>query len=211
MPPARSRPRPPAAGSRLALLLVLGMPAWAGCCLFVRPPAARELLEVGFRSPEQAFRSFQVGWRADEPDLELRCLARAFRERERISRLTYREFRARLMADEPFLRLGIADAAAAGPAEVRGDRARLVVESHGRRLSVEFVREDGVETWAGTECVHFESTAFDAHTQTEALPAGGTRLWAHVELPEGVDAGRVTELRLAREWKIDGFELLDPR
>lgn len=177
----------------------------------MRPPEARELLDVGFRTPEQAFRSFQVGWRADEPDLEHRCLARAFRTREGVSRLTYREFRARIVAEEPLLRLGIADARAVGPAEVRGDRARLVLESHGRRLAIEFVREDGVEVWAGAQCVHFGDANLEEHTQVEDLAAGGRRLWAHVELPEGVDAGGLTELRLAREWKIDGFGLIETR
>lgn len=207
--PLRVRPVP--LGSTAAtLLFFLSTLGLQGCCLFVAPPKAADYLDVGFRTPEQTFRTFQVGWRGDLPDLEHRCFSRDFRGRNQVSRLNYREFRARLQSEQPFLRLGVADARPQGAAEVRGDRARLVLETHGRTLEVLFVLDDFVEVWAGETRVLDDYLPFDEHTQTTPIDAGGRRLWGHVDLPESTAAQRVTEFRLGREWKIDDLRMVEP-
>lgn len=185
----------------------------SSCCLLVRAPDARELLSVGFRSPEQTFRSFQIGWRAQEPDLERRCFSRSFRERHRVSRVNYREFRAQLVAEQPFLRLGIADARIEGPAEVRGDRAVLRATSHGRTLELHLVLDDSVEIWSGDELLHEDALAFREHTQRAPDESGRELLWAHVplppDLPDPEGARTITELRFSREWKIDDLQMIE--
>lgn len=175
----------------------------------MRPPDAKELLDVGYRTPEQTFATFQVGWRAEEPDLERLCFSRDFRERHQVSRFNYRVFRERLVSDQPFLRLGIADAKIAGPAEIRGARARLVAKSHGRTIELELVRDDVIEVWSADRRVVDRYDSFDDHTQTRASDAGVELLWAHVELPENTDASSISEIHLAREWKIDDLRLID--
>jgi hypothetical protein len=179
----------------------------------VRPPAVHEVLATGFRTPEQTFHTFQIGWRGDEPDLERRCFSRDFCERNHVSRLTYREFRDRLIADEPFLRLGIADAELDGPAEIQGDRARLRAKSHGRHFTVRLVRDDVAEVYRDGERVLGESLSFEAHTLFQTRPEGGELLWGYVELPADLpkeaDGRTISELRLAREWKIDDLQLTD--
>lgn len=184
-----------------AVTLVLG--TTTSCCLFVRPPDARELLATGFRTPEQTLRTFQVGWRADEPDLELRCFSSGFRARNQLSKLTYREFRDRLVAAQPFLRLGIADAELDGPPERRGDRMFARATTHGRTLEFELVRDEFVEAWAGGERVADSYAPFADHHTIETLPEGGRRFWGYAALPPGADAEQLTELRVGREWKID--------
>ncbi len=197
----------------LLLLLAAGSPILGSCCLLVRPPDARELLATGFRSPEQTFRTFQIGWRANEPDLERRCFSEDFRERNRVSRLNYREFRERLVAEQPLLRLGIADAKLDGPAEVRGDRALLRATSHGRHLVLQLVLDDFAEVFAGEERVLDDGLDFGQHTKREKLPDGRERLWGYVDLPTDLpkdsSARTISELRLGREWKIDDLQLTD--
>jgi len=184
-----------------AAALILGTAP--SCCLFVRPPDARELLATGFRTPEQTLHTFQVGWRADEPDLELRCFSSGFRARQQLSKLTYREFRDRLLAAQPFLRLGIADARLDGPPERRGDRAFARATTHGHTLEFELVLDDFVEAWAGGERVTDTYAPFADHHTLETLPDGARRFWVYAALPPGADAAQVSELRVGREWKID--------
>jgi hypothetical protein len=191
------------------LVLVAAALPFGACCLLVRPPEAEELLAAGFRTPEQTFRTFQLGWRGDLPDLEHRCLSRGWRERDRISRLNYREFRAALVDQEPFLRLGIADAEPTGAPEIHGDRALLRAESHGRTIEVRLVLDDFVEVWSGGERLVDEYAPFEDHTQVQAVEGGVERLWGHVQLPAGAAERRPTELRLGREWKIDGLEIVE--
>lgn len=207
----RSRARIPGVSSALALLALA--PLLGSCCLLVRPPDARELLSTGFRSPEQTFRTFQIGWRANEPDLERRCFSQGFRERNRVSRLNYREFRERLVAEQPLLRLGIADAQVDGPAEVREGQAVLRATSHGRHLVLHLVLDDFAEVFAGEERVLDESIEFSQHIHHRTEADGTERLWGYVDLPPDLpkDSGArtISELRLGREWKIDDLQLID--
>jgi len=65
---------------------------FSACC--VRPPLTEEWLDVGFREPDQAVKTFQTAVRADSSELEYRCFSAGFRERNHISRLTWEEARA---------------------------------------------------------------------------------------------------------------------
>jgi hypothetical protein len=174
------------------------------CC--VSPPSTKDLLSVGFRTPEQAFATFQTAVRADDPGLEFRCFSADFRGRTEppLSQLNYREFREVLRREHPFLRKGLVDARIES-LERRGGRARLVATSHGEQLEIQLVLDDYAEVWAGGDPVVDESIDFEERTGTQA--AGDGRRWIHGSspLPEGFDAALVTELRFGREWKIDGI------
>jgi hypothetical protein len=159
---------------------------------------------VGFRSPEQAFHSFQVAVRMNDPDLELRCFSGGFRSRNRVSQLTWREAREELYERMPWLRYGIATAEVQAR-EVRGAEAWLRVEAGGRELRVGLVREDFAEAWSGSERILDEEVDWQAAT---GVQQGGERTWVfgRAALPAGADAARLTELRLGREWKIDDVQ-----
>ena len=182
--------------------LLLGLAA-AGCR--VAPPGIQELLAVGFRTPEQAFGTFQTAVRADDPGLERRCLSSDFLARNHLSEQVFRTFWERLEKDEPFLRKGIADARVEGPAELRPGRARIRAESHGRKLVVELVREDFCEAWAGGDRIADEAAPFRERTGVQEGSDGTRWIYARMPLPAGVEPERATELRFGREWKIDRF------
>lgn len=179
-----------------------------GC--WVAPPRPDEWMRVGFRGPEQAFASFQVAVRADEPELEYRCFSDGFRQRNHISKMAWREARIELRRQYPWLKKGIADARIE-TLDPRGDRAHAVLETHGERIEIEFVREDFAELWAGTERIADEYVPFDSATNTQVGSDGKTWFQGSVALPlRGADAAPVTEIHLAREWKIDSFRSIPP-
>jgi hypothetical protein len=181
--------------------------AVAACC--VSPPDTRELLAVGFRSPEQSFSSFQTAVRADDPGLLRRCLSADFVARNHLSEQVFRTFWEELCRKERYLRKGIADAQAKGTAEIRGDRALIRAETHGRKLEVELVREDFCEAWAGGEKVVDEAVPFRERTGVRPASDGTPWMFGQLALPPGAPADRVTELRFGREWKIDAFRIQD--
>lgn len=168
----------------------------------VCPPDARAVLDVGFRTPEQAFRTFQTATRLDDPDLELRCFSLGFRARNHLSQLTWREARAELYERKPWMRAGIAGADVVG-VEVRGDRAQVAIDTAGGDYVVWLVREDFAEAWAGAERVLDEGIDWRASTGIQDGASGGRWMWGRVAAPPGVDADAVTDLRFGREWKID--------
>lgn len=191
-----------------ALGLGLCLPA---CC--VAPPSDGAWLAVGWRSPTQAFETFQTAIRADSPELEYRCFSNGFRERNNISKIVWREGRERLRAENPWLRKGIADARFVVAPLVQGALASAVVASHGHQIEIHFVREDFAELYEGETLVGDELVDFEQLTHTQ--PGSDDRVWfqASVALPSGDSTGSaVTEMRIGREWKIDSFtELESPR
>jgi len=198
---------PPRRGSSFGLA-VLGLSmAVSACC--VAPPRAGELLAIGFRTPEQAFRTFQTAVRADDPGALRRCLSAGFIAEHRLSEQVFREFWAQLEKEEPFLRRGIADAKIEEPVEVRRDLARLHAVSHGRRIDVALVREDFCEAWEGGDRRIDEAVAFHDRSGVQTTPEGARWMFGRMPVPDGVATDRITELRVGREWKIDGFEILD--
>ena len=179
----------------------------AGC---VAAPTSKDWLEVGYRTPLQALHTFQTAVRAEEPDLELRCFSASFRSRNHVSRLTWREFWDELEHREPWLRKGISDAEVVGAIEQHGDRARIQLASHGIRLKADLVLEDSGQVWAADRLLVDEDLRFadPEHTGLQTGPSGDRWIYGRLALPAQPELAAVTELRLAREWKIDGIENL---
>ncbi len=177
-----------------------------GSC--VCPPTPEDVLQIGFRTPEQAFRTFQTATRLDDPDLELRCFSKGFRERNQISQLTWREAREELYRRQPWLRVGIVGADVV-EREVREPRARLRIDTAAGDYQVLLVREDFTEGWAGGERVFDEELSHETHlpwdeaTGIRAGSNGRSWFYGQAKLPDGVDGDALTEVRFGREWKID--------
>jgi hypothetical protein len=190
------------------LALLAGSLALVPSC--VSAPAASDWMAVGYRTPLQTVRTFQTAVRAEEPDLELRCFSSAFRARNHISRLTWREFFEELQKQQPFLRKGIADAEVEGDIDQRGGRARVRLASHGVELRVDLVLEDFGQVWTGDSLLVDEDLKFSdpEHTGLQEGAAGGRWFYGRLALPAEAPTSKITELRLAREWKIDGIESL---
>jgi len=179
----------------------------AGC---VGAPEAADWLAVGFQTPEQTFRTFQTGLRADLPDLEYRCLGGGFKRRAReefgvFSQQAYIEARKQIFDQRPWLKL----AAWAEVEEVRElgpGRVRLVCEVdtwfRDETFSIDLVREDYWEV-----CVGDERRDDDYARWREIAREEDGEIVLRVPLPEGLDLEDVGTVRAGREWKIDGFPL----
>ena len=195
----------------LAAALVIAGLAGLGGTSCICPPSSREWLGIGFRSPAQAVTTFQVAIRADEPELEYRCFSDGFRRRNRISKMVWLEAREELRREYPWMRRGIVDAVIEGPVSVSGDRASAMLETHGTRIRVEFVREDFVELYGPEGLVYDDFQPFDRTTGVQNGSSGGRWIYGTFELPPALPAGtEMTELRFGREWKLDAFETVDP-
>jgi hypothetical protein len=190
--------------------------AWTlilGAC--VCPPSPEDVLQIGFRTPEQAFRTFQTATRLDDPDLELRCFSSGFRERNQISQLTWRVGREDLYRRQPWLRVGIVGAEVI-EREVREPRARLRIDTAAGDYQVDLVREDFAEGWAGGERVFdvelggADRPPWEKTTGVQRDAENSDWFYGRVELPAGVDGGALTDVRFGREWKIDGVTPLEP-
>ena len=180
----------------------------AGC--WTSPPTADEVRAIGFRTPEQAFRTFQTAVRLEPPDpgLELRCFSAGFRERNGASQLMWREVREQLFDRNPWLRAGIAGARI-GRSEPAQGGWFLSVEAKGQRGAVFLVREDFAEVWAGGERVVDDPVDWPRATGVQDAGSGDRSLYGRATLGANIDPAAVTELRLGREWKIDDFALLE--
>jgi hypothetical protein len=187
----------------------LALPVWALSPACLAAPCPEDWLAIGFRSPEQTFKTFQTGLRADLPDLEYRCLSGRLKSREQgegISQLGYREFRAQLFREQPWLK----QAARAEVVEVRrlaDDRCRLVAHVsflwHDETFAIDLVREDYYEIWKDDQ-----RAADDAVPWEELARVGEGELLLALPLPPGLAPGEIGEGRAGREWKIDGFPLI---
>lgn len=185
-------------GLALFSVAVLGT---AGC---VSPPSAREVLDVGYRSPEQCWQSFQTAVRADEPGLEYRCLSQRLIAERGLSQLVWREARAELYAPLG-TRFAIAKARPLGPASVQGDRAEMVVEALGRRVRLRFLREDFRSLWEGDQLVLDENASLAGSSGVQTAADGQRWFYAQIPLPGNSEPGRISEMHLGREWKLDGI------
>jgi len=187
----------------LPLALAVALP---GCCL--TPPEPAELLELGFRSPEQAFRTFQVSVRADSARYEYRCFSSGFRARVGLSQLAYREVREKEFS--PLLRKGVADAEIREREEYGPRAVRFTCSSHGYWFEVLLVREDYYQVWDGNELVHGEEIERLADVLgEEAREEGGRDLFAIASIPPGTDRATISELRVGSEWKIEDVRELE--
>jgi hypothetical protein len=185
--------------SRALVALALTLSGAASC---ICPPEADVILDLGFRSPEQTFLTFQTGMRGDLPRLEYACLSSEFRARNGVSQLAYREFRDRELSR--LGRRGIVDARITGREELSPRAVRLLCSSHGEQFELIFVREDFAQAYSGELLLHDELLN-DRSTSLgeEPHPDGGRELFAITTLPAGTGDAPVTELRIGSEWKID--------
>ncbi|QDU67001.1 hypothetical protein [Engelhardtia mirabilis] len=205
---SRSRGR---ANDLLTTLLACGAALLASCS--APRPTPEAWLDVGFRTPEQCFRTFQTAFATDQEDLEYRCLATSMKLREGIDSATYRIARDELLSSTPGLkRVAAAKVRRSWP--VGADRWALVAEVKvlwiHRFLLVELVTEEFFELYVGERRVL--DGAVDLGRNLFLDESEGKPLlwaWVDVEDPLGlatpVDPDAVDELRVGREWKIDSL------
>lgn len=195
-----------------ALLYAFLVAAWAlsACC--ISRPKDEDWLAVGFQTPEQTFRTFQTGLRADDPDLEYRCLGsdlkRRFREENDglpLTQLAYREFRRELFSRQPWLKLAakahVKSVQPLGPGRVRL-QAEVDTWFHDEEFAIDLAREDFYEIYS-----EGRRAADDATDWNDVAAAEGDELVVRVPLPPDLQPGHVSEVRVGREWKFDGFPL----
>ena len=180
--------------TRVLFPLALCLGSLTGCC--VTPPTAEELLDLGYRSPAQAFHTLRAAIRGDLPRLEYRSLSADFRRRNGLSQLSYREFREDWHAENPWMIAALSSAEIIeSELDPGGRRAILRVGVLGQEALIVLVAEDFVQLWD-----------FDELREDIAVDDMGTYLkreagsWS-ARVPGGDPAP--TELRIGREWKID--------
>ncbi|MCC6405955.1 MAG: hypothetical protein IT453_02230 [Planctomycetes bacterium] len=188
----------------LALALLAGAALWTGGCL--GPSHAPEALtRTGFRSPLQTFETFFAAFDYRIYALEFRCLSADFRRRNRISEITWREFRDQLEREHPLLRL-------AARVEVVEERSEgpgthwIVARAAGRTVRLRFVREDFYEIYEGKERVLDGSlpraTPWTLDPATSEL---STRVALAPEDAATLNDASISEFRVGYEWKLDDF------
>jgi len=188
----------------------------AECC--VTPPTAEEILDLGFRSPEQTLQTFQAGVRGNLPTLEFRCFSGAYRRRNGVSMLTYLEFRERELASSPWFQRVVADARILASKSLGEARHLLLVDLHGHEVEVELVREDFWQLWSNADPLVDEPIPpGEFSNRADVLPPDPLFV-ASVEVTPDVLPAKlagatpeqlremITEFRIGREWKIDRIE-----
>jgi len=199
--------------------LLLALPC-AGC-LCPTPPSPTRWLAVGFRSPQQAFGSFQTALAADAPALEYAALSREFRE-QTFGRTLYETAREQFLDENPFVVL-LADATILSqtyPSEGEAEIVALVDTMFvDRAVRIFLVRElrywlyhtDGSLIWEG-EGSRTGNLLSNQDASGNPLVYGAVRMdvedWAPV-LGYTPSTGDVGEVRVATQWKIAGFEMLE--
>lgn len=176
----------------------------------VTPPQPEDWLQLGFRTPEQAFHTFQVALASDMPDLEYRSLGSYFKQTNNISQLAYRAFREELLADSPWLR-HLAEAKVTQSRELADGayQIRARVDYLWKVVDVDFVlaREEYFELWAGDQLWLDDALVFD---EALSIRDGDSNLDLSIPLPSPLppapgDEG-LSEVRVGSEWKIQAFE-----
>jgi hypothetical protein len=189
-----------------AVAYALLLSAWALTAGCLGAPKAADWLAVGFRTPEQTFRTFQTGLRAGLPDLEYRCLGADFKQRAGgLSLLGYAEFRRELFRRNWMLKYA-AKAKIKAVRELSPDHVQIeaVVDVwfHHETFAVDFVREDFYELYADGERIADDVADWDRIARER-----NDDLVVSVPFPSGRKTSDLGELRAGREWKIDGFPL----
>jgi hypothetical protein len=185
--------------------------ALASAC--VMPPQARELVDTGFRTPEQTLKSFQVFLRADLPEKEYLAFSAGFRRRNGVSSLSYAEARERLFREKPWLRhFARAKVVAQWPGGTGepGSEGVHFIDARvlGRTIRVKLVREDFFEIRAGEDLLADGETDFERATRLERS-ARGARFAGQVLLEDPPpDLSGASWFTVGREWKID--DLYEP-
>jgi len=172
----------------------------------VSPPAAEDYLEVGFRSPEQAFRSFQTAMAGDQIDLEYRCLGREFRLDNGIDGMTYRVGREQLFDENPFIKL-VTQGKIVGSERLDAAHHLLTVRVKNwfvdQTFEVQLVREDFMEAWGEERSLFFDFASFEEHVFTDE--DNPSLIYAVVQAPPDIDPSQISEIGFGREWRIAGF------
>ncbi len=180
---------------RLGIAFLAGL---AGC---TSVPTPAEMLTVGFRSPEQCFSTFQKAVRADEPRLEYQCFSQHFRSENHVSQLAWREIREQLWS-QVGMRWAVAKAKSSAPARISGSRASMEVSALGKHVRLEFVREEAGQLWNGETLLSDDVLDFRSHSGAQE----GGWFYGQVPMPPGTESAKVTEMRLAQEWKLDAID-----
>jgi hypothetical protein len=177
--------------------------ALSGC--FAPKPKPDDWRAFGFRGPEATFHSFLTALAGDRPDLEYTCLSADLKRREGGNLLGYLEFRDELRREMPWLKAA-ARAGIEGVEMLAPDRARILARIDwlfwDETFTVDFVAEDFYEYWSLGQRVEDGFQAFAPRRE-------GARVVAQAPAPEEADLSEITELRLGREWKVDGIALPD--
>ena len=185
-------------------LLLVWAPLWA-CC--VSAPKPEDWLAVGFRTPEQTFRTFQTGLRADLPDLEYRCFSPEFLRENVRNQAVYREFREELFRRQPLLKLA-ATAKVVARDELPGGLVRLTARVEtvfgDEVFAVDFAREDFYEIREAGEVVD------DGFRRLDELCAYRNESYI-VELPDevGIPLDHVSEITVGSQWLIAAIPMLE--
>ncbi|MEZ5978049.1 MAG: hypothetical protein R3F34_07520 [Planctomycetota bacterium] len=205
---------------RSATALVAGALALVASCA-TAPPTPEELVAIGFRSPEQTFRTFQAAVGADLIDLEYRCYASEFKKEWKITQGNYRVARKELFAQMPWVRR-------ISRAEIRGTTyhetglaqidARVSFLLQTVDIEVYLVRDGYFEVWSGDERLDDGSIEFrDAIRRVSEGEQWDReeRFVATIELESPVPPAiadrldQVTELVVGQEWRIAGMRVRD--
>ena len=170
------------------------------CC--VTPPTAEELMDLGYRSPEQTFLTLRAAVRGDLPRLEYRSLSAGFRSRNGLSQLSYREFRGEWYAKNPWLKPALSQAEILERTDHPDGRHSVLRGGIlGEEARIHLVAEDFAQLWDQSELR--EDLAVE---DMGALLSSRDGSWV-ASVPGKGEAP--TELRLGREWKIDGIERVE--
>ncbi|MCP3917758.1 MAG: hypothetical protein GY711_19615 [bacterium] len=189
-------------------LVVLGLFGTAGGCC-VTPPNLDEVRDFGFETPGQAFRSFRTGVRADSFDLEYRCFSSGWKRRNGAGIQAYLEFRDELIAQNRFLRLGLAKLELRHIEFLAPDRAILVTEAFGQTVTFLLVREEYWELEVPGQKKRDGATNLLADQVIVADPQAEGRFWGRVDVDDPTAVTRFSRLAFGREWKIDDFAVAD--
>ena len=161
---------------------------------------------MGFRTPEQTFRTFQTRLRADQPDLEYRSFSYAFKSSNGLNQSLYREFRDELFRRQPFLKFA-ATAEVIGREELPGGIVRLSAKVdtwfHDEVFAVDFVREDFYELYEKGEIEDDGFRAFD-----ELVAYRNDSYIVVIPDEAEIPLDQVSEIRVGGSWLIVGFPTL---
>jgi hypothetical protein len=197
-------PASPRVAPRLALAVAFVL---TGCG--TPRPRSEQWLAVGFRSPQQTFRSFQTALAADAPALEYRCLTSHFRRGA--NQLAYREVREQILRDQPWLRRA-ATAVVLSEQRSSADRARLIAEVDtwfgATRFEVDLVATGFAEIWQEQQLL-WDETRVDRPLAQALEAPHRVRLDIALDPDSAFDPREATELRLGHEWRIDALRLVE--
>jgi hypothetical protein len=100
------------------------------------------------------------------------------------------------------MRWAVAKAKPRAPARVSGGRAEMEVSALGKHVTLVFVREEGGQTWSGETLLSDDPVDFRSHSGAQE----GGLFYGQVPMPPGTESAKVTEMRLAQEWKLDAID-----